>query len=219
MFLPLGLFLLPLAVTAHQVNVYHRLHIPNGPQSDFSQRGAIAIEEIQSPTYQASESSPQHFTQFASVLKDTTKQDSEHALYQVALEHNGNWDISSVKWCHLPQITSETLILHTNEASSEPYGIDYFVSPIPHDGACPANSPASPSLDHLANLNTTVLVRTPRLPPLPELRVPPPLTPEGKPVEPVPEKSFIQKYWMYIAAALIALMVSGGPPDESQQAR
>ena len=39
----------------------------------------------------------------------------------------------------------------------------------------------------------------------PELRAPPPLTPEGQVVTPEPEKSFIQKYWIYIAGFLIVL--------------
>jgi hypothetical protein len=39
----------------------------------------------------------------------------------------------------------------------------------------------------------------------PELRTPPPLTPQGEPVQPVPEQSFIQKYWIYILIALGAL--------------
>lgn len=39
----------------------------------------------------------------------------------------------------------------------------------------------------------------------PGLRQPPPLTPQGTIVQPEPEKSFIQKYWIYIAVVLVAL--------------
>lgn len=39
----------------------------------------------------------------------------------------------------------------------------------------------------------------------PELRIPPPLTPEGEPVASVPEKSFVQKYWIYMVVVLGAL--------------
>ena len=39
----------------------------------------------------------------------------------------------------------------------------------------------------------------------PELRSPPPLTPEGQVVTPEPEKSFIQKYWIYILAFMVVL--------------
>lgn len=42
----------------------------------------------------------------------------------------------------------------------------------------------------------------------PELRAPPPFTPQGEVVKPVPEKSFIQKYWMYIAALVLILRTS-----------
>jgi len=67
---------------------------------------------------------------------------------------------------------------------------------------------------NIAHLNTTVETRLPRLPPLPDLRVPPPLTPEGEPVVPVPEKSLFARYWMYGAAILVALMLSGGAEEE-----
>lgn len=39
----------------------------------------------------------------------------------------------------------------------------------------------------------------------PELRPPPPLTPEGQVVTPEPEKSFLQKYWIYILAFFVFL--------------
>lgn len=46
----------------------------------------------------------------------------------------------------------------------------------------------------------------------PVLRTPPPLTAEGKVAEPVPEKSFLQKYWIYLVVAVIALGKSLSPP-------
>ena len=42
----------------------------------------------------------------------------------------------------------------------------------------------------------------------PELHAPPPLTPQGEVVQPIPEKSFLQKYWMYIAALLLIFRMS-----------
>ena len=39
----------------------------------------------------------------------------------------------------------------------------------------------------------------------PQLRAPPQLTTEGKPVEPPQEKTFIQKYWIYMVVGLLAL--------------
>lgn len=66
----------------------------------------------------------------------------------------------------------------------------------------------------------------------PELKTPPPLTPEGQVVQPIPEKSWFQKYWFYIAIFFFALSafisfsicviaaeqylltVLTGPPDE-----
>jgi hypothetical protein len=35
--------------------------------------------------------------------------------------------------------------------------------------------------------------------------MPPPLTPQGQAVKPEPEQTFLQKYWMYIAGALLVM--------------
>lgn len=48
----------------------------------------------------------------------------------------------------------------------------------------------------------------------PELRSPPPLTPEGQVVKPEPEKTFLQKYWVYILALVIILGQSSFFPPE-----
>jgi len=48
----------------------------------------------------------------------------------------------------------------------------------------------------------------------PELRSPPPLTPEGQVVMPEPEKSFIQKYWFYMLAVMVVLGQSSHRPPE-----
>lgn len=42
----------------------------------------------------------------------------------------------------------------------------------------------------------------------PQLRTPPPLTTEGKPLEAPAEKSFLQKYWIYLVVGLLALGAS-----------
>jgi ER membrane protein complex subunit 10 len=39
----------------------------------------------------------------------------------------------------------------------------------------------------------------------PVLKTPPPLNAEGKVIQPAQEKSFLQKYWVYIAVAIAAL--------------
>lgn len=35
--------------------------------------------------------------------------------------------------------------------------------------------------------------------------MPPPLTPQGQVAQPEPEKSFIEKYWMYMAGGLLVM--------------
>ncbi|KAJ7094641.1 hypothetical protein B0H15DRAFT_132024 [Mycena belliarum] len=199
--------------------IYHRIYEPTQPETAFTPRGTVLVPANGDPSFRPSQTLAQDLTQFATALQTV-----KGALYQVALEREGagaagQWDIASaVKVCHLHQATSETILLHTTLGNT-PFALDYFVAPIPHNGACPKSSKApSPLLSfagNVAELNTTVVLKSPRLPPLPELRVPPPLTPEGEPVVPVPEKSLFQRYWMYGLAILVALMLSGGPEEES----
>ncbi|KAJ7765003.1 hypothetical protein DFH07DRAFT_770267 [Mycena maculata] len=201
--------------------VYHRLYEPNQPETQFIPRGTIVIPGNGHALFEPSPSLSQELTQFADELQNV-----KGAMYQVALERDGDviarqWDTSAVKVCHLNQATSETFILHTSH-EGQPYALDYFVAPSPHNGACPKKAKAEPAplrsfAGNIDNLNTTLVVRSTRLPPLPDLRVPPPLTPEGAPVVPVPEKSLFQKYWMYGAAILIALMMSGGGEEEPKK--
>ncbi|KAH9899817.1 hypothetical protein C8Q73DRAFT_335218 [Cubamyces lactineus] len=119
--------------------------------------------------------------------------------------------------CHLPQSTSESFTIHLDQ-NGNPFSLDYFVGPIPHNGACPkkarkAAAQSSP-VEFRPITNTTVALRSPSFPPLPQLRVPPPVTAEGKPVEPPKEKSFLEKYWMYIAIALVAMVLAPAPAEE-----
>ncbi|KAJ6515759.1 hypothetical protein C8R45DRAFT_1086927 [Mycena sanguinolenta] len=197
-------------------NAFHRIYEPNQPETPFIARGTVLIPSNGAPSFQPSASLSQDLTQFAEKIQTV-----KDAMYQVALELDdarpGEWDVvSAVKVSHLNQATSETIILHATHGG-KPYGLDYFVAPIPHDGVCPKKSKDSlrSFASNIGSLNTTVAVRLPHMPPLPELRVPPPLTPEGEPVVPVPEKSFFQKYWLYGVAILLALMLSGGAEEEA----
>ncbi|KAF9076784.1 hypothetical protein BDP27DRAFT_1312576 [Rhodocollybia butyracea] len=217
-----SILLFPLLTAASALTVYHRVYIPGVAENSFVERGVI-----DSSLFQPSPSLSQQWPDFEKALESLSSTPHitlDRVLYQVALKREGSeWDISSVKLCHLPFISSQTLILHTPHASASlpPYAIDYFVSPIPADGSCPSVAGAAATLASpfraLSNINTTVVHKSATLPPLPQLRTPPPLTAEGAPVQPVPEKSFIQKYWMYVAAIVVALMMTGGAPEEEGQ--
>jgi len=99
--------------------------------------------------------------------------------------------------------------------NGEPYAINYFLSPVPPDGGCPFTTETEIRvIPPIAFPNTTVNAQRPRLPPLPELRSPPPLTPEGQVVTPEPEKSFIQKYWIYALAFVVIIAMAPAPPEE-----
>ncbi|KAI0375691.1 hypothetical protein BV20DRAFT_904344, partial [Pilatotrama ljubarskyi] len=222
--LPLLLLLLPalllLAQAAPQLRLKHRIFHPSLPAAPFDDRATLLLSGS-GPSAEArlvpSETLADDllvYTRAAEGLKD--------ALYQVALEHpadtqQSQWAISSVLACHLPYSTSESFTIHLDQ-NGDPFSLDYFVGPVPHNGACPkrgrkAAAEAGP-VDFKPIANTTVLLRSPSFPPLPQLRVPPPVTAEGKPVEQPREKSFLEKYWMYIAIALVALTLAPAPAEE-----
>ncbi|KAL9712849.1 hypothetical protein Ac2012v2_004088 [Leucoagaricus gongylophorus] len=151
---------------------------------------------------------PTHPQDLPSLHSDPLDRLTYHLALQCDDQPQSSWHLTSVKACHLPHATSQTLILHID--NSKPFAIDFFVSPIPQDASCP-EPPSNPSLvESIRGLNTTIVLKSPHPPPLPELRNPQPPTPAGQPVQPLTHKSFIQKYWMYIALALIALVLTGG---------
>ncbi|KAJ4481702.1 hypothetical protein C8J55DRAFT_512348 [Lentinula edodes] len=224
MFTTASLLILAVCAAASNVNIHHRIFVPGAPELPFVERGVI-----DNLRFQPSSTLSQHWLDFETALEDllsTPEVDLGRVLYQVALEREGaDRDISSVKLCHIPLITSESIILHTPHLAQNnaPYAINYFVTPIPDDGACPRLGSGLVSLPSpfqaLSKLNTTIIHKPATQPPQPQLRTPPQLTAEGAPVQPPSEKSFVQKYWMYIVAVLFALLMTGGGPEEEGQSR
>ncbi|KAH9843856.1 uncharacterized protein C8Q71DRAFT_719541 [Rhodofomes roseus] len=225
---------LPPALADASPRLFHRVVDPASPDAPFRPRAVLSVS-ASGPAARASlaptQSLEADLSQFAATLHHTPG-----ALYQVALEREGadpsTWDISSVKACYLPHSTSEEITVHV-DSDGTPFTLDYFVGPIPHDGSCPKlkrgrgkgstlvtageGSPESESAPELLHTqHTAVFVKSPTLPPLPSLRVPPPLTPEGTPAVPPPEKSFLQKYWMYIAVAAVALLIAPAGEEEKE---
>jgi len=196
--------------------LYHRIYHPTlAPDAQFSLRGTLDHGDVaNAPSLQTDLLS---FSKFISQLDTTEKLNG--ALYQLAFERESDpspedWIISSVKACHLPTASSDSIFLHL-AANGEPSAINYFLSPLPLNGGCSFTTKAEARVvPSIAFPNTTLRVQQPRLPPLPELRSPPPLTPEGKVVVPEPEKSFIQKYWVYALAFVVILAMAPAPPEE-----
>jgi len=219
-----------LAVVSANVNLYHRVFHPSLRDLPYAHRASISFPSDSNPIMVPSPQLYDSLVSFSEMLE--TLQNTDGALYQIALEHEGDasnalWDLSSVKICHLDKALSETLILHhINAQDYNSFALDYFVSPIPHDGSCrePYTSKKSPSpsislqsfADKIQHLNSTILLRRPDSPPLPKLHAPPPLTPQGEVVRPLPEKSFLHKYWMYIAALLLIFLLVGGEEEQSR---
>ncbi|KAF9451654.1 hypothetical protein P691DRAFT_772955 [Macrolepiota fuliginosa MF-IS2] len=218
----LSAVLCPLLTAAESTHtIHHRVYHATLPSLPYSQHGTIHITDDAPPVFHPSPTLSEDLAAFSQLDVPL-----DSLFYQVALQRKGedqsSWDFSSIKACHLPQVTSQTIILHTQDA--KPFAVDYFASPIPLDGSCPQPgprpkkklipiSPFTAFAENVRGLNTTVLLKSPHAPPLPELRNPQPVTPAGLPIQPVPEKSFIQKYWMYIATAFVVLLLVGGEDE------
>ncbi|KAI0036814.1 hypothetical protein K488DRAFT_81801 [Vararia minispora EC-137] len=208
------LLAVPAAVADSDFRLFHRVYHPGiDAESNFFERGTLDLP--------LTSRSPPSLLPTSSAQGDLNvllraAEDFPDALYQVALvssDSRSPWDISSVKACHLNVDAHESIILHyTSDApGSTPYAIDLFVSPIPRDGACPPN-PAPLA----APRNTTLTVSLPRHPPSPELRAAPQMSQTGEPVKPPEEKTFFQKYWIYIAIVLATLLLAPGGGEEGQ---
>ncbi|PVG03500.1 hypothetical protein CPB86DRAFT_662232, partial [Serendipita vermifera] len=194
---------------ALQVNLHHRLFVPKAPsQAPFTYKGSIEIDSIAALYIPAHSGS----LDLKSIVSDAAQ--NNKALYQVALElpeqDSDSWPFTSVKACHLAQASEERIWVHVS-SHGVPHSISYWVAPTPDNGACPVTASVDSTLQ---NWNTTVAIKTPTAPLLPQLRVPPPLTPDGKPVEVPEEKTFLQKYWMHILGAFLLISFIAPAPEE-----
>lgn len=131
--------------------------------------------------------------------------------------------------CHLPTSTSDTISFVPTPSGDRIWAFDYYVAPIPADGSCPKTVAKTSALESFSN--TTVALRWRNFPLVyvlsliffvyglwltlttdndnrTTLRNPIPLTQTGQPVAPPVEKSFFQKYWMYILGGVMLLSES-----------
>lgn len=199
-----------------ELQLRHRVVHPNLPVTSWSEFGTISVPSILSispsgtpVTFVPSESLPGDLSEFAGHVDPTL----DETFYQITVQKPGMseamWPVSVMKACLMPMSTSSSITIHVSPFG-EPLGLDYFVSPVLPNGFCP---PPSETSKYYPVHNTTVFVKSPRSPPAPNLRAPPPLTQDGAPISPTPEKSFLQKYWIYIAIVFVTLMISG-PVEE-----
>jgi len=228
LFLVISIALLPL----HAFKLHHRLHHPSLPQPDFQQRAQILLDSAGNPRIDPLQA---HFDAQAGkdalyqLALDTGTSDSlwlissVKAVYSFLLFYL-QIPSPSFTQCHLVSSANEHLILHLPYPGGTPFAFEYFLDSTPSDGTCPPIQASGPTLALPQNITITTTI--PKRPPLfvlsplsspahfssfyrPELRVPPPLTETGDPVVRAPEKTFVQKYWLYIIIALGALSASG----------
>ncbi|KAI0269133.1 hypothetical protein BC834DRAFT_613579 [Gloeopeniophorella convolvens] len=196
------LFLLPLLVFSVQASprpadsaplrLLHRVLHPSLPDQSFFPRGSLLADQAGHAYIEPAPSLQHDLLAFAEASAQLTD-----ALYQLALdphtaEPDTPWLISSVKACHLANQATEHLVVHLPSPDGSPFALDYFVHPIPPNGACPSGPADGRAL--ATPRNATITFTLPALPPF-----------TGDPVVQVPEKTFLQKYWLYIVIALGAL--------------
>ncbi|KAG8704232.1 hypothetical protein FRC09_003669 [Ceratobasidium sp. 395] len=189
------------------VHVHHRMRVL-GDDAPFTLKGTVLLTPA-GPSYAPAANFRNELTAWAASKDPST-------LYEVALQTDGaaptDWPRASTKLCYVTAAKEERLTMHRTR-SGDVFAIDYHLSSVPHDGACPSESAP------LFIASTDVELKSPSPPFSPRLRTPPPLAQDGQPIKPVAEKSFIQKYWMYIVPALIILLVLPAGPDEGAQQR
>ncbi|RPD67109.1 hypothetical protein L227DRAFT_569298 [Lentinus tigrinus ALCF2SS1-6] len=168
----LVLLLCPLLAAASDLRVHHRIFHPSLPAAPFAERATLRLSRSGPATAAhlvPSETLAHDLRDFAA-----TAEGLNDALYQVALEHPADqdqtqWASSSVLACHLPFSDSESFTVHLDQ-NGNPFSLDYFVGPVPRDGACPkrgrkASAGSSPA-EFRPIGNTTVALRSPTFPPL-----------------------------------------------------
>ncbi|KZT50111.1 hypothetical protein CALCODRAFT_216740 [Calocera cornea HHB12733] len=195
--------LLPLACA---LQVYHRLLLPSLPAPTWSLRASLDLTAAP-PSY-----APAPQAADALLASGAGAGGGGEGVYQVALAQEGSreedWPFAGVRACYALSAASDSLILRLSSAG-EPYTLAYALVPAPApapSASCPPTSLAPSDLFH----NTTLVLRSPdRIPPL-ALKVPPKLSESGEAVKPEPEKSFIQKYWMYLLPVMLLLLVAPG---------
>ncbi|CAD6906202.1 unnamed protein product [Tilletia controversa] len=130
--------------------------------------------------------------------------------------------LTSVKKCHLVSSSAtlrDELVLQLASSisgrSRRPTAIAYSIPGlILGSDACPLleSGPYAKRWTELEGVNTTLRVGSPVFAAEPPLRAPIPVKQDGTPDTPPPEKSFLQKYWMYLLPILILMFI----PSEAE---
>jgi hypothetical protein len=176
------LLLVSFANAHSEIRVQHRVVHPNLPMTPWSELGTVALPSLHSISPLGSPATLVSSDTLLDDLVQSVDPTVEGAMYQVALERPGVaddvWPTSVVKavsrvdilrpltsscnvrQCHLPGSTSAHITIHFSPTGL-PFAVDHFVSPVPHDGSCPAHD----TRKSYPALNATVTLMSPRQPP------------------------------------------------------
>ncbi|KAG8900776.1 hypothetical protein FRB99_005766 [Tulasnella sp. 403] len=214
--IPCALALYASGAIAESLNVYHRLLVPDDRITPFSTRGTIEVSDATGLVFRPAESATRELKTWLAQTQDNPAS-FEQGFYQLAVQlrkQDGpeDWVFQSVRWCHVPISTTDVISLQ-KASDSGYYAFDYYVAPVPRDGSCPSGQAGN-----VANVlsNTTVALRDVNYPPVTILRRPVLLSETGEPIKPPVEKTFWQKYWVYIIGGVLVLLLAAPEPEDMQ---
>ncbi|CAG8453104.1 2688_t:CDS:2 [Ambispora leptoticha] len=196
----------------HKYTIYHKLSYP---ESTFKKRGQLTLI----PSRSVAKYSPADNENDASLtLTDSlnSQNDNDTILYHIKLvdEQDPNKSfISFTKWCLLLTSDFEDEIIIHLDKDSNLFHFDYYTT----QPLCTASSDAYKNVPSIPKFKTTAQTIKAVKGVRPKLAKAAPLRPDGTIETPPPEKSFLQKYWIYIVPLLIVLLFGGGPEEEGQR--
>ncbi|WVR07302.1 hypothetical protein IAU60_004343 [Kwoniella sp. DSM 27419] len=200
------------AAAASQNQLYHRFqtHPSPNPPTPFVPLARLEPSEFAVVSVQ--------FSSDGDVALDA--RDDGKGWYQVALsrdvsEDEGDWLIASTRACYLAAGPPLIRISTESDPASRPIHLSLHPSPALRSSGCPASAngtslglPKSSQEVTVEFVQPTIVVKGPQLAAAPNLD---PTT--GTVVPPPEEKSWTQKYWMYILGIGIFFAITMGPDE------
>ncbi|KAG9307494.1 hypothetical protein G9A89_017324 [Geosiphon pyriformis] len=189
----------------HKYSIYHRL----SHHSNYSKRGNLLVVPSRSVAKYLPDEG--EISAFVDAEKNSLNkgQDLNETIYHVQIiddENQKQTFVSFTKWCLLQSSNFEDeIIVHLNH-ENKLFHFDYYTA----QSRCNQNSPETASFK--TSVQTIKAVKGV----VPKLAKAAPIRPDGTVEPPHEEKTFLQKYWIYIVPLLLILMFGGGPAEEGQ---
>ncbi|CAG8611335.1 9034_t:CDS:2, partial [Paraglomus occultum] len=178
----------------HEYTVYHKL----ASQPAYSKRGELRVIPSMA------------VAQYVDAKNALYVNKGEDEIYFIKIVDNENTEqsyLSFTKLCLLWASKFEDEIIIHLDSSNNLYHFDYYTA-VDHCNGTEMDD---------ARFKTTVQTIKSIPGPRPKLHGPVPVAEDGTVIGPPPEKSFIQKYWVYILPLILIMLVNSAPPEEGRE--